>query len=334
MSNLETLNSLPSATSSPALECGATRSALPGGLTTSQYGQVHARASLSARQAKEAGSLTSGTYGPHSFISSVSAALSSGLASRLRAKTDLLGSTLFKLTWKARATPSGRSIPALRASVLRTSANGSGSPRKGWTTPQAHDTSGRSETQKELHGTKHGCACLALEAKLAGWPTPVANDDNKSPEAHLAMKKRMGERDGTGANRTVITSLQVMAQTVGPARLTASGGLLTGWPTPTTRDHKDGSADGTAPENGLLGRVAWNCKNSPARLTASGGLLTGSTAGMTSGGQLNPAHSRWLMALPPAWDDCAATAMQSMPKRRARSSKPLQICSPPDVDWD
>jgi len=44
------------------------------------------------------------------------------------------------------------------------------------------------------------------------WPTPTANDDNKSVEAHLAMKKRMGERDGTGANRTAITSLQVMAK--------------------------------------------------------------------------------------------------------------------------
>ena len=52
-----------------------------------------------------------------------------------------------------------------------------------------------------------------------GWPTPVANDDNKSPEAHLAMKQRMGERDGSGANRTAITSLQVMAQ-------------MAGWPTP------------------------------------------------------------------------------------------------------
>lgn len=41
------------------------------------------------------------------------------------------------------------------------------------------------------------------------WPTPTANDDNKSPEAHLRMKQRMGERDGTHANRTAITSLQV-----------------------------------------------------------------------------------------------------------------------------
>src|SRR5690606_12276915 len=63
----------------------------------------------------------------------------------------------------------------------------------GWTTPQAHDTSGRSKTQKEIHGTKHGCACLVRDADLACWPTPSCNNDRTgNPQSALSMKREDG----------------------------------------------------------------------------------------------------------------------------------------------
>ncbi len=106
-----------------------------------------------------------------------------------------------------------------------------------------------------------------------------------------------------------------------------------GWCTPASRDWKDSpgmATTGTNPDDSTRSRldqlprqaqlVGWptptaSDEKGPARLTAHGELLTGSFALMESGGQLNPAHSRWLMGLPPEWDACTPTATPSMRKR-------------------
>ncbi len=85
-------------------------SASQDGLTIARSGLAPARASLSARQAKEMGLLTSGTFGPTSSISSASADLSMSLANRLQAVTQTHGSTLYKQT--------GRSGIRLRACAV------------------------------------------------------------------------------------------------------------------------------------------------------------------------------------------------------------------------
>jgi len=174
---------------SPESEFGGMAFDALGGLTIAEFGAGLAPANLSARKAAGLGLLTSGTCGPRGTTSLRSAALQSSLASRLQAKTGSNGSILYRLTWKTRVTPSGRPICALRASPNKAATvadficgngNISSQPLKGWTTPQAHDVSGRSKTQKAIHGTKHGCADLVNEALATGWPTPRQTDGDKN----------------------------------------------------------------------------------------------------------------------------------------------------------
>jgi hypothetical protein len=268
------------ATSSPGSASGLTPCGAQAGPIASQSGQVRARASLSARQAKAQGLLTSGTSGLLGTISSKSADLQSSLASRLQAKTALVGSTLYNLTWKHRVTPSGRSIYALRASVRRISGSASGSLESGWPTPTTRDYKGQSGAgRQEKKGDPSDT--LPNAAVTAGWPTPTALERNAGPET---MAKRRDFRKQNANQSNVPMYLNEAAQITTDAQMAEAMG------------HR-------VPLHG------------PARLTVTGELLTGSSAEMESGGQLNPAHSRWLMGLPAAWDDCAPMATPSLRKQ-------------------
>ena len=211
MSDQMNFKNLLNVTSSRGLESGATLSGPQDGLTTGQSGRAHVPANLSARAAQERGCLTSGTSGLTGTTSSRSVALQRSLVSKLQAKTASVGSTLYKLTWKERTTPSGLSICALRGSVLRTSGNAFGS----WPTPATRDHKGGYRGGRIRNG-KISTDTLDVAAQLTGWPTPRANKVH--PEITEENQEKLANRNKSNLEEVVA--------------------VLWGWATPTTADHK------------------------------------------------------------------------------------------------
>jgi hypothetical protein len=145
-------------------------------------------------------------------------------------------------------------------------------------TPQAHDVTGRSEGQKEIHGTKHGCACLVRTAMLASVPTPNTMD----------VIDRKGLRPSRIATNRESGYLTEMVAQLASVPTDGQGGRT------------------TLTEGG--GNSHLDIQVRQAQLAASGPTATGGTGATGSTGQLNAAYSRWLQGLPAEFDQAAIRA--------------------------
>lgn len=157
----------PSVISSPESGFGRTHCDLLDGEMIGPCGQGRAPASPSASQESEPASQMSATCGRPGRSSSTSTDLALSLASKLQVRTQCLGSTLYSMTWKERATPAGRSIYRLAASARRTSGSGfSGwptptTPSGGQTVPPGTTATGRTPDGRKLQVTLGNVAALS-----------------------------------------------------------------------------------------------------------------------------------------------------------------------------
>ncbi len=168
-----------------------------------------------------------------------------------------------------------------------------------------------------------------LESGSGLWPTPCAQEDGKTPEAHLAMKARM-----KGGPRYTITSLQVAAKM---------------WPTPDT--HQGGRTlhnveyrgkSAYAP-NGVKRAISmenaarmWSSPtvrdaNTLAKVTRGRGSFAKGheiiqPLPVQVGGTLNPTWVEWLMGYPLGWTVCEGWGTRS--SRKSRSGSPVASSTP------
>lgn len=314
-SPLQTWKDLHNVISLPESEDGPLHSSWLEYLQALDSGQDHHLASRLALPVSLSDLTTSDTLPLHFSGSSESVSLNISLANRLRQQLASTGSILYSLTWKKKATPAGRQYCQRQASVLRTKEIDYSSVRTNWPTPQAHDTCvarpprlkrDANRNPEILESYRHDLAdapylIFSKAPKWQAWPTPTANDFKGSGDT--VIRKDGKDRTFDRLDYATEQGLKVAA-----------------WPTPRARDgHTEGQGKHFPSLPILTEKMA---PPGLIRITDSGQMLTGSDAEMESSGQLNPAHSRWLMGFPPEWDDCAVTAMPSSRKSQQSLSKP------------
>ena len=205
-----------------------------------------------------------------------------------------------------------------------------------WPTPQAsvgtNDLNWKA-TDGRMKPNKMGWA-----ASLASWVSPRAQDGERGGSMSEALKWAAGAPRPSGTHRGTNLSEQTQLIASWPTPNTPSGGpnvkstpthtggmdlegaaTLASWPTPMEHEARLGFQNRMKGKKGTqesLTTVVVKKLAPDLDPRLSGLTVTGSPAATEKPGQLNPAHSRWLMGYPAEWDACAPTAMPSSRKSR------------------
>ena len=188
----------------------------------------------------------------------------------------------------------------------------------------------------DLEGESYAVGAVVLGAHSVGAPHLrqrlwfVGESDRARPQpgrkaASLGHRNSVDPTGGVGELADLLQERRRLGPRIpdkkrGPTPGLKAAAALANWCSPASRDWKDTpgmATTATNPDGTTRNRVDQLSRQ--AQLADSGSPPTGYSAATEKPGQLNPAHSRWLMGYPPEWDDCAVMVMP-LPRRSRRDS--------------